>query len=142
MAPANCLAVNSAISVISRRITFHGSPYAPTLPVVVSCLVSVTPVESKDDARNPLNEHDSMILPAGPPAAHPEAEAGYRERLRTSILIGLCCLVVYNANLRAISAGDAYPARYLPFAIVQYHTIFLDPVAKVAAQGRADGAFW
>jgi hypothetical protein len=81
-------------------------------------------------------------LAGGPPGGHPQAEAGYRERLRASILIGLCCLVVYNANLRAISAGDAYPARYLPFAIVQYHTIFLDPVAKVAAQGRADGAFW
>ena len=78
----------------------------------------------------------------GPPDAHPEAEAGYRERLRTSILIGLCCLVVYNANLRSISAGDTYPARYLPFAILRYHTIFLDPVAKVAAQGRADMAYW
>jgi hypothetical protein len=50
--------------------------------------------------------------------------------------------VVYNANLRAISAGDTYSARYLPFAIVQYHTIFLDPIAKVAAQGRGDTAFW
>ena len=27
--------------------------------------------------------------------------SGYRERLRTSVLIGLCCFVVYNANLRA-----------------------------------------
>jgi hypothetical protein len=87
-----------------------------------------------------------MTLPAvgaPPPAAHFEAEAKVdRERLRTSLLIGLCCLLVYNANLRAISAGDAYPARYLPFAIVQYHTIVLDPVAKVTAQGQADKAFW
>ncbi len=84
-----------------------------------------------------------MTPPAGgQPDAHPEVEAGNRERLWTSLLIGLCCLLVYNANLRAISAGDTYPARYLPFAILQYHTIFLDPVAKVAAQGRADGAFW
>jgi len=51
-------------------------------------------------------------------------------------------MLVYNANLRSISAGDTYPARYLPFAIVQYHTIYLDPIAKVAAQGRGDGAFW
>jgi hypothetical protein len=65
-----------------------------------------------------------------------------RHRLRTGILIGLCCFVVYNANFRAISAGDAYPARYLPFAIVQYHTVYLDPVARVAAQGRGDQAFW
>jgi hypothetical protein len=51
-------------------------------------------------------------------------------------------LVVYNANLRAITAGDTYPARYLPFSIVQYRTLFLDPVANVAAQGRGAGAFW
>jgi hypothetical protein len=61
---------------------------------------------------------------------------------RKSLLIGLVCLVVYNINGRGITAGDTYPARYLPFAIVKYHTIFLNPVAKVAAQGRGDGAFW
>jgi len=65
-----------------------------------------------------------------------------RSRFRTSLLLGLCCLLLYNANRRAISAGDTYPARYLPFAIVEYHTIFMNPVAKVAAQGRGDGAFW
>jgi hypothetical protein len=79
-----------------------------------------------------------MTPPAGgPPVVYPEAE-----RLRASILIGLCCLLIYNANLHSISAGDTYPARYLPFAILRYHTIFIDPVAKVAAQGRGDGAFW
>src|SRR3982751_2041211 len=65
-----------------------------------------------------------------------------RRNWRASLLIGLCCLLVYNANLRAISAGDTYPARYLPFAIVQYHTVFFEPIASVAAQGRGDGAFW
>jgi hypothetical protein len=50
--------------------------------------------------------------------------------------------VVYNANRRAISAGDTYPARYLPFAILQYHTVLLDPIASVTAQGRGDQAFW
>ncbi len=86
-----------------------------------------------------------MTPPAGEtaaPAAHPEAEGGQWDRLRASILIGLCCLLIYNANLRSISAGDTYPARYLPFAILRYHTIFLDPVAKVAAQGRGEGAYW
>jgi hypothetical protein len=75
---------------------------------------------------------------------HARSEAGGREpgRLGTSLLIGLVCLVVYNINGRGITAGDTYPARYLPFAIVKYHTIFLNPVAKVAAQGRGDGAFW
>jgi hypothetical protein len=62
--------------------------------------------------------------------------------VRVSILLGILCLLVYNANLRSITAGDTYPARYLPFAIVRHHTLFLDPVAKFAAQGRGDGAFW
>lgn len=50
--------------------------------------------------------------------------------------------MIYNANGRAITAGDTYPARYLPFAILQHHTVFMNPVAKVAAQGRGDKAFW
>jgi hypothetical protein len=83
-----------------------------------------------------VHAHDAMIEAASPP------DAGLRERLRTSVLIGLVCLLIYNVNGRAITAGDTYPARYLPFAIVRYQTIFLDPVAKVTAQGRGDGAFW
>jgi hypothetical protein len=63
-------------------------------------------------------------------------------RLQTSLIVGLFCFAIYNANGRAITAGDTYPARYLPFAIVQYHTVFMNPVAKVAAQGRGDKAFW
>ncbi|MBI5439915.1 MAG: hypothetical protein HY900_01755 [Deltaproteobacteria bacterium] len=65
-----------------------------------------------------------------------------RGRLRVSLLIGLCCLLIYNANLRSISAGDTYPARYLPFAILRYHTLYLNPVADVAAQGRGGTAYW
>jgi hypothetical protein len=96
-------------------------------------------------AANSSNESDSMTpITGGPsrPAAHPETKNRYTDGVRASILIGLCCLLVYNANLRAITAGDTYPARYLPFAILQYHTIFFDPIAKVAAQGQGDGAFW
>jgi hypothetical protein len=65
-----------------------------------------------------------------------------RRELRASLLIGLCCLLVYNANRRAISAGDCYPARYLPFAIWRYHSVLLDPIAPLTAQGRGDTAFW
>lgn len=66
-----------------------------------------------------------------------------RRDLWVSLLIGLCCLLVYNANRRAISAGDTYPARYLPFAIWHHHTVLLDPIAPLAAQGReGDAAFW
>ncbi len=65
-----------------------------------------------------------------------------RRDLRASLLIGLCCLLVYNANRRAVSAGDCYPARYLPFAIWQHQTVLLDPIAPLTAQGRGDTAFW
>jgi hypothetical protein len=61
---------------------------------------------------------------------------GGRRELWASVLIGLCCLLVYNANWRAISAGDTYPARYLPFAIWRYHTVLLDPIAPLVAQGH------
>ncbi len=67
---------------------------------------------------------------------------GGRRELRASLLIGLCCLLVYNANLRTISAGDTYPARYQPFAIWRYHTLLLDPIAPLTAQGRGDAAYW
>ena len=53
---------------------------------------------------------------------------GGRRELRASLLIGLCCLLVYNANLRSISAGDTYPARYLPFA----------PLARPHPPARSD----
>jgi len=71
-----------------------------------------------------------------------ESPARDRRGWKASALIGLCCLLVYNANLRPISAGDTYPARYLPFAIVGHQTFFLDPVATVAAQGRPREAYW
>ena len=62
--------------------------------------------------------------------------AGARRDLRASFIIGLCCMIVYNANGRAISAGDAFPARYLPFAIWGHGTVRLDPIATVTGQGR------
>lgn len=90
---------------------------------------------------------------AAPPDARGPQSAGSarpRRDLRASLLLGLVCLLVYNANLRSISAGDTYPARYLPFAIWRYHTVLLDPIATITAQGRkiagaqgrTDSAFW
>src|SRR5947199_3772262 len=67
---------------------------------------------------------------------------GSRRELRASLLIGLCCLLVYNANGRAISSGDAYPARYLLFAIWRYHSVLLDPIATLTAQGQGGTAYW
>jgi hypothetical protein len=59
-----------------------------------------------------------------------------RGDLRASLLIGLVCLLVYNANLRLISAGDTYPARFLPFGIWRYGTLTLDPITGTTAQGH------
>lgn len=70
------------------------------------------------------------------------AVLGGRRDLWASLLIGLCCLLAYNANGRAISSGDTYPARYLPFAIWQHQSIVLDPIAPLTAQGRGETAYW
>lgn len=67
---------------------------------------------------------------------------GGRRELRASLLIGLCCLLIYNANGRSISAGDTYPARYLPFSIWRHHSLLLDPIAPITSQGRDATAFW
>ena len=56
--------------------------------------------------------------------------------LRTTLLIGIACFFVYSANLRAISAGDTYPARYQPFGILRYGSLSLDPILPLVRQGR------
>ena len=61
---------------------------------------------------------------------------GTRRDLWASLIVGLLCMVVYNVNGRAISAGDAFPARYQPFAIWGHRTVLLDPIAKLTSQGR------
>lgn len=61
---------------------------------------------------------------------------------KVSLLVGLVCLLVYNANLRSITAGDTYPARYLPFALLHHHSLRLDAVEAVCGQGRGDTAYW
>ncbi len=58
-----------------------------------------------------------------------------RGTFRAGVIAGLICLVVYMLNFRSISAGDTYPARYLPFAIWHWHTVLLDPVEEITAQG-------
>jgi hypothetical protein len=104
----------------------------------------MTPV--LDPGRSAFSAEPEAQLHGGPVSGEETGRArgvslGRRD-LWASLLLGLCCLLVYNANLRAISAGDAYPARYLPFAIWQHHTLRLDPIAPLVAQGRGDTAFW
>jgi hypothetical protein len=76
-----------------------------------------------------------------PAAATGGAPAPGRRDLRAGVLLGLVCLLVYNANLRSIGTGDTLPARYLPFAIWRYGTVFLDPIREVTREGRA-GQYW
>lgn len=61
----------------------------------------------------------------------------WRRDLVVCLLLGLAFFLIYNANLRSIDAGDTYPARYLPLSILKYHTLALDPVAPLIAQGRS-----
>jgi len=67
-----------------------------------------------------------------------------------ALLLAVASFLIFNANGRLISAGDTYPARFLPFSILSNHTVLLDPIASSVAQGRTpptaqvdDGtAFW
>lgn len=63
-----------------------------------------------------------------------------RKDLWIALLIWALCLLIYNANMRLIAAGDTYPARYLPFGLWRYHTLRLDPIETIASQGRKIGA--
>lgn len=65
-----------------------------------------------------------------------------RRDLATGILLGLAVFLAFNANRRVISSGDAFPARYLPFGILEHGTLSLDPLASVVAQGRPATAYW
>jgi hypothetical protein len=52
------------------------------------------------------------------------------------VLLGLLCLLIYNANLRQIGAGDTLPARYLPLILWRYGTLDLDANTRLVAQGH------
>ena len=59
-----------------------------------------------------------------------------------SLLLALLCLLVYNANLRCINAGDTLAARYLPLGIWRHGTVALDPIAGLVAHGHPSLATW
>jgi hypothetical protein len=69
----------------------------------------------------------------------PETAAFRRIRSRdiaVAVILGLVSLIIYNANLRSITAADTYAARYLPFSILKNQTLALDPILDIVAQGR------
>ena len=59
-----------------------------------------------------------------------------RADLRLAALLALCAFLVYNANLRVISAGDCFPARFLPFAVLEERSLHLDSVLEATSQGN------
>ena len=84
--------------------------------------------------------------PHAPPAPH----ARRRSDRIAAILLALLAFFTFNANLHSIPAADTYAARYLPFSILQNHSVLLNPIASTVAQGRSlptvpglgDTAFW
>jgi hypothetical protein len=52
------------------------------------------------------------------------------------LLLGVLCLLVYNANLRTIGAGDTLPARYQPLILWHDGTFALDGNARLVAHGH------
>jgi len=94
----------------------------------------------------------SAIVP-GQPGSHTTQQLRARSSLRDAaiaLLLAIVSFLVFNANGRLIPAADTYAARYLPFSILHNHSVLLDPIAGVVAQGRtappAQGeggtAFW
>ncbi|MGB8352781.1 MAG: hypothetical protein WCD79_02750 [Chthoniobacteraceae bacterium] len=59
-----------------------------------------------------------------------------RVDLRICLLLALLCIGIYNANWRVITASDTYSTRFLPFAILGYHTLYMDEIASAASEGR------
>jgi hypothetical protein len=86
-------------------------------------------------------------IEARPHTSGPEAlppRSGWRRDAAICVLLGIVAFLIYNANLRVISASDTYAARYLPFSIWRHHTLVLDPIVTSVAQGRRvpDTARW
>jgi hypothetical protein len=108
------------------------------------------PISAVRGWRSLRTRNDNRVHDDRQPAGHPADEERegtrphprQRRDLRTGVIIGLCSLLIYNANGRAITAGDALPSRYLPFAIWRYHSLVLDPVEALTTQGRERTTDW
>ncbi|MBK9963617.1 MAG: hypothetical protein IPP07_01420 [Holophagales bacterium] len=68
-------------------------------------------------------------------APDPVVEGRRLDRKRAGLLF-LLAFLVFNANLRPISAGDCFPARFLPFSLWGRGSLTLDSVRDVARMGR------
>src|SRR3954463_10561907 len=61
----------------------------------------------------------------------------YLKSMTAPLLLGLCCFLVYNANLRQIGAGDTLPARYQPLMLWHDGTLDLDANARLVEHGHS-----
>lgn len=76
---------------------------------------------------------DGLLLQEPVPTeAGIEIRSGNRKRAG---LLFLFAFLVYNVNLRMISAGDCFPARFLPFSLWGRGSLTLDPVRDVTRVG-------
>jgi len=62
--------------------------------------------------------------------------------VKVPLLLCLVCFLIYNANLRQISAGDTVPARYQPLILWHDGTLNLDANAALVANGHSMIANW
>jgi len=60
---------------------------------------------------------------------------------RIALLVACLALLVYNANLRCISTGDNFPARFVPLAVLHQGTVYLDGLQDAARMGNPQ-AYW
>lgn len=93
-----------------------------------------------------INHLPSRKLVVAEPAvteieSRPKAPDQNRKVVVTALLLSLLAFSVFNANMRLISAGDNYPARYLPFIILKHRSLTLDPLGEMVAQGHPN-PFW
>jgi hypothetical protein len=71
-----------------------------------------------------------------------ERDAAWRPRRlhlpgwAAALTLGALCLLVYNANLRTIGAGDTLPARYQPLILWHDGTFALDANARLVEHGH------
>ena len=67
----------------------------------------------------------------------PMSSRGVRlPRWAVPLLLGVVCLLVYNANFRTIGAPDTLPARYQPLILWHDGTLGLDANARLVAHGH------
>jgi hypothetical protein len=89
--------------------------------------------------------------PADPPERPPaEAQAALepvgqrpfgRADRRLAAALGLAAFLLFNLNFRTIAQGDSLPARFLPFAVLEQHSLYLDSVLD-ATRHRYVETYW